>query len=141
VVGIDDWAWRRGHSYGTIVCDLERGCDIDLLPGPSGRTPAIRNLRRRGGTRARSLSVRSGPIAADDTVPAARKVRWRSVLQGNLVHPSAATRTCEGAIRPAIRNLRRRGGTRARSLSVRSGPIAADDGHTRMGAPARGRHR
>jgi len=24
VVGIDDWAFRRNHSYGTIVCDLER---------------------------------------------------------------------------------------------------------------------
>ncbi|GAB6843653.1 hypothetical protein HNR00_001179 [Methylorubrum rhodinum] len=35
VVGIDDWAWRRGRSYGTIVCDLERRCVIDLLPGRS----------------------------------------------------------------------------------------------------------
>ncbi|HEU0150186.1 MAG TPA: ISL3 family transposase [Bradyrhizobium sp.] len=33
VVGIDDWAWRRGRSYGTIVCDLERRRVIDLLPG------------------------------------------------------------------------------------------------------------
>jgi transposase len=24
VVGIDDWAWRKGRRYGTIVCDLER---------------------------------------------------------------------------------------------------------------------
>lgn len=32
VVGIDDWAWRKGRRYGTIVVDLER-CDvIDLLP-------------------------------------------------------------------------------------------------------------
>jgi Transposase/zinc-finger of transposase IS204/IS1001/IS1096/IS1165 len=33
VVGIDDWAWRRGRRYGTIVCDLERGRVLDLLPG------------------------------------------------------------------------------------------------------------
>jgi transposase len=30
-VGIDDWAWRKGHRYGTIVIDLERGCPIDVL--------------------------------------------------------------------------------------------------------------
>lgn len=32
VIGIDDWAWRRGHRYGTILCDPERGKVIDLLP-------------------------------------------------------------------------------------------------------------
>jgi transposase len=31
VVGIDDWAWRKGHRYGTIVIDVERGCPIDVL--------------------------------------------------------------------------------------------------------------
>jgi transposase len=31
-VGLDDWAWRKGHYYGTIVVDLERGRVIDLLP-------------------------------------------------------------------------------------------------------------
>jgi transposase len=32
VVGIDEWAWRRGQRYGTIICDLERSRPIDLLP-------------------------------------------------------------------------------------------------------------
>ncbi|MGY4353072.1 transposase [Bradyrhizobium sp. GM7.3] len=32
IVGIDDWAWRRGQRYGTIICDLERNCVLDLLP-------------------------------------------------------------------------------------------------------------
>ena len=32
VIGIDDWAWRRSHRYGTIVCDLERRRIVTLLP-------------------------------------------------------------------------------------------------------------
>jgi transposase len=35
-VGVDDWAMRKGHSYGTILVDLERGRVIDLLPGRDG---------------------------------------------------------------------------------------------------------
>jgi transposase len=31
-VGIDDWAWRKGQRYGTIVVDLQRSEVIDLLP-------------------------------------------------------------------------------------------------------------
>jgi len=32
VIGIDDWAWRRNHRYGSIVCDLERRRIVTLLP-------------------------------------------------------------------------------------------------------------
>lgn len=31
MIGIDDFAWKRGHRYGTIICDLERRCIIDIL--------------------------------------------------------------------------------------------------------------
>jgi transposase len=31
IVGVDDWAIRRGHTYGTIIVDLERHAPVDLL--------------------------------------------------------------------------------------------------------------
>jgi len=33
VLGVDDWALRKGYSYGTILLDLERRQVVDLLPG------------------------------------------------------------------------------------------------------------
>lgn len=36
VIGIDDWALRKGHSYGTIVVDHERKMPLGLLPNRDG---------------------------------------------------------------------------------------------------------
>ena len=32
VVGIDEWAWKKGRTYGTILVDLEQKRPVDLLP-------------------------------------------------------------------------------------------------------------
>ena len=38
VAGIDDWSWRRGTRYGTVVVDLERRTVVDVLPDRSAAT-------------------------------------------------------------------------------------------------------
>ena len=40
VIGIDDWAIKKGRTYGTILVDLEKRRVIDLLPDRSGSTVA-----------------------------------------------------------------------------------------------------
>lgn len=59
VVGIDDWAWKKGQRYGTIITDLERQCPIALLEDRDAESlatwlkqhPSIRIIARdRAGT-------------------------------------------------------------------------------------------
>lgn len=40
IIGIDDWAWRKGNRYGTIIVDLQRGCPIDVLEDRAAETVA-----------------------------------------------------------------------------------------------------
>ena len=37
VLGVDDWAWSKGQSFGTILVDLERSEVADLLPTRSAK--------------------------------------------------------------------------------------------------------
>jgi hypothetical protein len=40
VAGVDDWAWRKGSNYGTIIVDLERREVVDVLADRSAATAA-----------------------------------------------------------------------------------------------------
>ena len=37
-IGIDDWAYKKGHTYGTVIVDLKQRRIIDLLPDREAHT-------------------------------------------------------------------------------------------------------
>ncbi len=100
VIGIDDWAWRRNHRYGTIICDLERRKTIALLPDREPSTakawlvdhPQIEIVARdRGGGYAR---------AAAQALPHAKQVADRWHLMENASHAFL------DAVRKSMRQVR-----------------------------------
>jgi hypothetical protein len=40
IVGVDEWAWRKGATFGTVIVDLERRQVVELLADRSAATTA-----------------------------------------------------------------------------------------------------
>ena len=115
VVGIDDWAWRRGQRYGTIICDLERKRVINLLPERSAEVVASW-LRRHPGIEVVARD-RAGAYAdgARQGAPEAKQVADRWHLLRNLGD------ALQGAVD------RRRGAVRRAACAVAHGAGAAPE--------------
>ena len=84
VAGVDDWAWRKGSNYGTIIVDLEHRVVVDVL---ADRSAAPR-------------PVGSGII---------RKWRWSAAtVLGSMRRLRVRARRRRGAARPTRRSSRLR---------------------------------
>ena len=95
VVGVDDWAWKKGMNYGTVMVDLERRQVIDVLPDRSAASTAAW-LRERPNIEIISRD-RAGLYAegAREGAPQARQVadrfhllqNFREAVERHLIHP------------------------------------------------------
>jgi transposase len=106
VLAVDDWAWRRGQNYGTILVDLERNAVVDLLPDREVATLSAW-LRRHGGIQ---VVARDRAGAYADAVrqgaPAAQQVADRWHLLRNLGEAlQGGVDRHRGAVRQAARTV------------------------------------
>lgn len=71
VVGVDEWAWRKGQRYGTLLVDLERQKPIDLLADATASSfaawlqvhPSVEIVSRDRGTTYADGATRGAPQA------------------------------------------------------------------------------
>ena len=117
IVGIDEWAWKKGSRYGTILVDLEHRRVADLLPERSVETSAAWFQEH---PEVKIVSRDRGKIfreAASVGAPQAQQIADRFHLQQNFAdalehffrhHKQAlktAARQLAGKVHPASKTL------------------------------------
>src|SRR4051812_6429515 len=136
-IGVDDWALRKGSTYGTIIVDLDRRRVVDLLPVRSAATLADW-LRQRPGivTVARDRSTeyaRGASRGAPEAVQVADRwhllanvrhvvERWLQTAQTRLRRlPSPPAQSHDGCVPPRrVRAFRRTASERAAGTASRA---------------------
>ena len=100
VAGIDDWAWKKGMNYGTVIVDLERRQVVDVLPDRSAastaewlkRHPEIEVISRdRAGLYAKG--AREGAPQAQQVADRFHLLQnFREAVERQLTHPGGPAR-------------------------------------------------
>ena len=122
VIGIDDWAIKRGHRYGTIIVDLQRRRPIEVLGGREstivadwlGRHPSVEIIAR---DRADAYSD-----AVQSAIPHAQQIADRWHLLTNL------RETVERLLVRQATRLREAASILGETLRIESQPLTADTG-------------
>ena len=141
VIGIDDWAWKRGQRYGSIICDLERRRIVDLLPDREpatvedwlARQPEVRVISRDRGGGYGQAATRAAPQAVQVAD------RWHLMENASAAFLEAVRRSMR-PIRIALGSTTRPGSANpCRALAAR-GLSAAGRSLWHHPSPDQGRH-
>jgi transposase len=84
-IGVDDFAYRKGHAYCTVICDVETHRPIEILDGRDGKT--LREWLKKNKQVKKITRDRAGAYAKaiSDELPEAMQIADRFHLYQNLL--------------------------------------------------------